>query len=53
MPFQMTIQDGIATMEGRTTLERLNYGVGENMADGTQLGLRVDVSVKLVAEKAD
>ena len=52
LPFQMRIVDGVATMEGRTTLQRLEYGVGSNMADGSQLGLRVDVSVKLVAEKA-
>ena len=52
MPFSLRIEDDVADMSGRLTLDRRNYGVGENMQDESQLAFDVEVRVQLTARRS-
>lgn len=52
LPFTLSVNDGVAVMQGRTTLNRQNFGIGDSMTDESQLGFEVDVSVDLTADRA-
>lgn len=47
--FTLSIAEGLAQMSGTTTLDRLAFGIGQNYADASSVGLSVDVSVALTA----
>ncbi|MHA7874660.1 cytochrome b/b6 domain-containing protein [Roseivivax sp.] len=49
LPFAMRLEGDRAEMEGRLTLDRRDFGVGENISDPGQLEFAVEVRVKLTA----
>ena len=48
LPFTLTIEDGVATMQGQVTLDRETFGIGAGQDPGT-LGLEVPVTINLTA----
>ena len=52
LPFELEIIEGVATMRGQTTINRRDFGIGENMADESALAFAVDVAVELTARRA-
>ncbi len=53
LPFTLSVDGDTATMQGSTTLNRMDYGIGASMADETNLGFAVTVDVDLTATRAD
>ncbi|EPX81904.1 cytochrome b/b6 domain-containing protein [Salipiger mucosus] len=53
LPFTLMLEDDRAEMSGRATLDRRDFGIGENMTDPEQLGFEVAVIVELTARRAD
>jgi len=53
LPFDLSIVDGVATASGTTTVQRLGFNVGQNMPDGSNLGLDVVISMELTATRAE
>ena len=53
LPFTLEIDDRTARMTGTATLDRRNFGIGENMTDPGQLGFEVNIAVDLTAERQD
>jgi len=51
LPFDLSLNDNVATMEGSTVLDRRPFGIGENMTDESQLAFEVTVDVALTAER--
>lgn len=51
MPFTLTINDGIAVMEGETTLDRRDYAIGQTYADEGTVGFPVAVRIALTATR--
>ncbi|MDH2327601.1 cytochrome b/b6 domain-containing protein [Cereibacter sp. SYSU M97828] len=51
MPFTLTIEDGIATMQGSATLDRRDYAIGQSYADEATVGFPVEVQVNLTARR--
>lgn len=53
LPFDLHIDGDSATMQGQLVVQRLAFGVGENMPDDSSLGLDVDIKVALTARRVD
>lgn len=53
LPFDLTITEGVAEMSGSTTLDRRNYGIGDNQTDSGSLGFDVEVRVDLTAARGE
>lgn len=53
LPFTLSVAEGTATMSGALPLARLDFGIGPNYPDGTQVGLDVTVETRLTATRAD
>jgi cytochrome b561/polyisoprenoid-binding protein YceI len=53
MPFTLDVTDGKATMSGGLTLQRLDFGIGQSMADESSLAFAVDVTVQLTAVRTE
>ncbi|MDU8910481.1 cytochrome b/b6 domain-containing protein [Aestuariicoccus sp. MJ-SS9] len=53
MPFALTLEGDSAAMDGRVTLDRRDFAIGDTMTDDSQLGFAVDVVVSLTAIRAD
>ncbi|MEM6887173.1 MAG: cytochrome b/b6 domain-containing protein [Pseudomonadota bacterium] len=53
LPFELTVTDGVAQMSGSTSLDRRNYGIGDNQSDAASLGFDVVVNVALTANLAE
>lgn len=51
LPFALEIDGDTARMTGALTLDRLAFGVGENMTDAGSLGHGVEVAVDLIAQR--
>jgi len=51
LPFTLEIDGDSARMAGALTLDRLAFGVGENMTDAGSLGHGVEVAVDLIAQR--
>ncbi|UYP68940.1 cytochrome b/b6 domain-containing protein [Thalassobacter stenotrophicus] len=52
LPFTLALQDGIATVEARTQLSRLSFGMGETAyPDESSVGFAVDVAISLTASR--
>ncbi|GGH26152.1 Cytochrome b561 [Cribrihabitans marinus] len=51
LPFDLQIQDGVATMAGNLTLDRRDFGVGAQVGDAATLGMQVVVEVALTAAR--
>ena len=51
LPFDLNIEDNVATMNGELTLDRSDYGVGQGAwAKGEWVDLNVKVGVKIIAD---
>lgn len=53
LPFTLSITDGIASMQGTTDLQRLDFGIGQNMADESSLAFEVTILTELTAKRAE
>ncbi|MBV2361365.1 cytochrome b/b6 domain-containing protein [Thalassococcus sp. CAU 1522] len=53
LPFEMTVVDGKADMQGQVTLDRRAFGIGDTMTDASQLGFDVIVDVAVTAARAE
>ncbi|MBJ3761914.1 cytochrome b/b6 domain-containing protein [Maribius pontilimi] len=51
LPFTLQIDGDTARMQGSTTLDRRNYGIGEGQSDPSTLGFEVDASIDLTATR--
>jgi cytochrome b561/polyisoprenoid-binding protein YceI len=49
MPFELLTTDGVTSMQATTTLNRLDFGIGANMADESSLKFPVNVQINLTA----
>ncbi|KUJ80732.1 cytochrome [Ruegeria marisrubri] len=49
LPFTLDLADGTATMSGNLVLDRLDFGIGQNMPDESSLAFAVEVGVELTA----
>ncbi|MEH6741025.1 MAG: YceI family protein, partial [Sulfitobacter sp.] len=52
MPFRLSVTGDTANMQAEYTLDRRDFGIGDNMADESSLAFNVKVSVKLTATRA-
>jgi polyisoprenoid-binding protein YceI len=53
LPFTLDIEDGTARMTGSTNLDRRDYTIGDSQKDEASLGFDVDVTVTLMATRAE
>ncbi|MEL7126028.1 MAG: cytochrome b/b6 domain-containing protein [Pseudomonadota bacterium] len=51
LPFSLSVNGNDASMSGGLTLDRRNFGIGDNMADESSLAFAVAVDVDLVATR--
>lgn len=51
LPFTLSVDQATATMQGALSLGRLDFGIGPNYPDGSQVGLEVTVQTELTATK--
>ena len=51
LPFDLDLTDGVARMQGSTTLDRRAFAIGQSQKDEGTLGFTVDVSISLVAQE--
>ena len=52
MPFFLRIEDGVATANGKITLDRRSFGIGDNMSDESSLNFGVTVRFALTATRS-
>jgi cytochrome b561/polyisoprenoid-binding protein YceI len=52
LPFGLSLDGDVASVSGGLTLNRLDFGIGENMADESTLMFNVGVNVALTAVRA-
>lgn len=50
-PFHLALDGDTAQMSGNVALDRLDFGIGQNMADESTLGFAVRVDIELVAHR--
>jgi len=53
MPFALDLNDETAVMSANLTLDRRDFGIGDNMSDESNLGFAVDVIINLTALRAN
>jgi cytochrome b561/polyisoprenoid-binding protein YceI len=53
MPFRLSVNGEDANMQANLTLDRRDFGIGDNMPDESSLGFSVDVVVALTATRAE
>lgn len=51
MPFNLSLDDGSAAMRADLTLDRRDFGIGDNMADESSLNFAVKVKIELTATR--
>lgn len=51
MPFELTLNDSLATAKGQISLNRQDFNIGESMVDESSLGFGVDVVISLTARQ--
>ncbi|MEP3054409.1 cytochrome b/b6 domain-containing protein [Ascidiaceihabitans sp.] len=51
LPFNLSIDDGLATVNGQIELNRQDFSIGDNMADESSLLFNVKVKVELTARQ--
>ena len=52
LPFTLDLDGDTARMEGAVTLDRRDFGIGQSMADETNLAFAVEVNIALTATRA-
>jgi cytochrome b561/polyisoprenoid-binding protein YceI len=50
-PFQLSLSDNGAEMRGDFVLQRLDFGIGDNMPDESSLGFAVEIYISLTASQ--
>jgi len=53
LAFDLDLQDGSATMSGRTQLDRRDFGMGADYPDESSVGFSVRVEVSLTAVQTE
>ncbi|APE43831.1 cytochrome [Sulfitobacter alexandrii] len=53
MPFLLSLNGDIAEMRADITLDRRDFGIGDNMPNEDSLGFAVDVAIRLTAIRAE
>ncbi|GAW33275.1 hypothetical protein RA2_00311 [Roseovarius sp. A-2] len=53
MPFDLTIEEGTATVSGGLTVDRRDFSIGQGVSDEGSLGYSVDIKVDLTATRRD
>lgn len=53
LPYSLTMEGDTASMQSSVTLNRMDFGIGANMADETSLAFAVDVTVSITANRAE
>lgn len=53
LTFDLEIEDGMAQVVGRTTLDRRDFGMGPSYPDESGVGFAVDVALKLTAQRGE
>lgn len=51
LPFTLDLAEGTAIMSGKLALDRLDFGIGQNMPDESSLAFAVEVGVDLTATR--
>lgn len=51
LAYSLSLDGDIASMQASTTLDRLDFGIGTKVQDEKSLGLTVDVSIAVTAER--
>ncbi|MEP2784996.1 MAG: cytochrome b/b6 domain-containing protein [Pseudoruegeria sp.] len=51
LPFVLTAENGIASMEGIVTTDRRDFSIGDNMQDESSLAFGVDLKISITAHK--
>ncbi|MEO9514594.1 MAG: cytochrome b/b6 domain-containing protein [Paracoccaceae bacterium] len=51
MPFSLSLDGDTANVAAKLTLDRRDFGIGDNMADEGSLGFSVNVEIKLTAQR--
>ncbi|WP_405403138.1 cytochrome b/b6 domain-containing protein [Paracoccus sp. Ld10] len=51
LPFDLTITDGVAQMQGQAVIDRRDWQVGAGYADESTVGFQVDLTVTLTATR--
>ncbi|MGB5863753.1 MAG: cytochrome b/b6 domain-containing protein [Sulfitobacter sp.] len=52
MPFRLSVEGDTADMQAQLTLDRRDFGIGDNMPDEGSLAFAVDVNITLTATRA-
>jgi len=52
-PFTLEITDGVAQMQGGTTLDRLSFEIGQSLGDETSLGFDVEIALAVTARRGE
>jgi polyisoprenoid-binding protein YceI len=53
LPFQLSMTDGLAEVQGRVILDRRRFDIGQNMTNADQLGFEVEILVNLTARRPE
>mgnify|MGYP001795482552 CR=1 FL=1 len=53
LPFDLTVEAGLASMTGTLTLDRRDFNIGNSQTDEGSLGFGVDVGVNLTARRPE
>ena len=51
MPISLSLKDDTANVEAKLTLDRRDFGIGDNMTEESSLGFAVKVEIKLTAQR--
>jgi hypothetical protein len=52
LPSSFRPEGDIATVRAETTLDRRDFGIGQNLADESSLGFSVNVVIELTARRS-
>lgn len=53
LPFSLHIQDDVAQMQGKLTLDRRDFGIGQGVTDASTLAFDVTIQIQLTATRQD
>ena len=51
LPFDLTLDGDTAQMNGSTTLDRRNFGIGQSVTDAATLAFDVAITITLIATR--
>jgi cytochrome b561/polyisoprenoid-binding protein YceI len=53
LPFELSVDQGVATMSGSAAIDRRDFAIGTSQSDGSSLGFGADILVQLTARDSD